>query len=306
MKKAICIFLSFVCILSITGCNKADELGKNSVISVIFANYKNDSYVFTTEASDFSTLQKKDDSPEISYFSATGSSPATAWENLKNTFPYTPYFGHVNAIVLEEGFYKKNAADVMNFFISENAISPNAAVYITKCSPYDFENLSISRQATKKILPVSEMYTFFSPASYYLDIPVLKCKNEAPECDSTALFTDFSHSGEIDGKNLFLYSLLKNKDYEKSFGTFEITSSKAKIKTKNEKLKINLELFLKSIVPTSPDNAKKFFSDEIKAFIAYLEKENLTHILTNEKFSDYDCKIRISMQETSKLKGNKK
>ncbi len=304
MKKLFFSFLCFVVVFSLTGCNKADELGKNSVVSVIYAELKNNSYVFTAEASDFSNLTTNGKSSEIKLFSGVGNTPGIAWENLKSKFTYSPYFGHVSAIVLEGSFFLKNAKEVMEFLISENSISPNAALYITKCSPYDFKNLMISQMALKKTLPVAEMYELFSPANYSCDIPVLKCKNEFPYCDSTAVFTDFSYEGELTENDFFVYSLLKNKNYKKTFKTCEITSSKAKLKTKNKKLEINLEIFLKSVVPLNTSDAKKIFSNEIKAFLDYLKKENKTYILTNEEFEAYEYKIHISIKENSKLKGN--
>ncbi len=304
MKKLFLAFICFSVIFLLTSCDKADELGKNSVVSVIFAEFKNNSYVFTSEASDFSSLKGSEDSPKIKFFSGVGNTPGAAWEDLKSNFPYSPYFGHVSTIVLEEGFFNKSAKEVMEFLISENSISPNAALYITKCSPYDFENLLISQMAVKKTLPVTEMYELFSPANYCSDIPVLKCKNESPYCDSTALFTNFSYEGEIPENYLFIYSLLKNRDYQKSFKTFEITSSKAKLKTKNKKLEANLEIFLKSVVPVSTNEVEKLFSHELEAFVNYLKKEKKTHILTNEEFDAYEYKFRISLKENSKMKGN--
>lgn len=300
------LFFSFICFLAVfflSSCDKADELGKNSVVSVIYADFKNNSYVFTAETSDFSTLNESGDSAEVKFFSGVGNTPATAWEDLKSTFSYSPYFGHVNAIVLLEGFYKKNIKEVMEFLISENSISPNAAVYITKCNPYDFENLLISRMAVKKTLPSNEMYEFFSPANYNSDIPILKCKNDFPYCDTTALFKGLSYQNELPENYFLIYSLIKNRDYEKNFKTFEISSSKAKVSNKNKHLKIDLEIFLKSITPISHKEAEKIFTNELEAFLKYLIKENKTYILSNEEFRTYEYNIRLSLKENSKLKG---
>ena len=300
------LFFSFICFLAVfflSSCNKADELGKNSVASVIYADFKDNSYVFTAETSDFSSIEKSGDSAEVKFFSGVGNTPATAWEDLKSTFSYSPYFGHVNAIVLEAGFYKKNIKEVMEFLISENSISPNAALYITECDPYDFENLLISRMAVTKTLPATEMYEFFSPANYNSDIPILKCKNDFPYCETTALFKGFSYQSELPENYFLIYSLIKNRNYEKNFKTFEITASKSKVANKNKNLKIDLEIFLKSITPISHKEAEKVFTKELEAFLEYLIKENKTYVLSNEEFEAYEYNIRLSLKENSKLKG---
>ncbi len=299
MKKILYVFLCVISVFSLSGCNKADELGKNSIVSVIFADFKNNTYTISAEASIFSDAKDE----KTSFFSGTGNTPAIAWENLRTKFPYSPYFGHVSAIILESGFFEKNLKEVLTFLISENSISPNSALYITKCNPFDFEPLLVSQMAIKKILPVSEMYTFFTPINYHSDIPVLKCKNKTPYCENSALFTNLSYTVQTEEKDFFVYSLLKNKKYQKSFKTFDITESKAKLKTKNNKLEIKLDIFLKSVVPISEKTAEDLLKNEIDKFISKLIKENKTHILTNEAFKDYNCKIRISLKENSKLKG---
>ncbi len=301
MKKFLCICMCFLSLFLFCSCNKADELGKNSIISVIYADFKNKSYVFTSETSDFSG---DNNSPETSLSTGQGNTPGIAWENLKSKFQNTPYFGHAKAIILGKGFYTENIEEVLRFLISENSVSPNAAVYITSCNPYDFKSLSISEMARNKTLPSIEMYTFFSPSNYCSDIPVLKCKNEAPYCNSTALFKNFSYESELDKNNFFIYSLIKNRNYQSTFKTFELTSSKANAKVKNKELALDLNLFARSIVPVSSQSAEVIFKNELEGFISYLLENKMTYILTNEEFTDYKYNIRLSLKENSKLKGN--
>ena len=82
--------------------------------------------------------------------------------------------------------------DILKFFLSENSLSPNTAVFITKNSPSDFSYEIIGKKTANNSLPVIELYTFFLPSNHYCDIPVLKSDNSEPISKTTAIIKDFS------------------------------------------------------------------------------------------------------------------
>ena len=301
MKKTALSFIFLLSILFLCSCNKNDELGKNSIVTTVYADFNNRKYTFWAETTSFLSEEKED----AVLYTAEGITPDEAWLKLKSEFPDTPYFGHLKAIVLGEGFFRESTKPLLKFLLSENSLSPNAAIYITNKKPQDFSIQSIGKMSANKSLPVIELYTFFSPSSYCSDIPILEIKDKQPLCRSTAVIENFSYKYTLSDNYFDIYSIIKNRNYIKFYHSFEIKESSSHIKTKNKKLHLGLKINFGTFVSSSDYEIKNLIKKDIKALISHLVDNKLSYILTNETFEGYTEDIKILTEESSKIRYRK-
>lgn len=302
MKKAVLVFIFLFTLLFLCSCNKNDELGKNSIVTTVYADFNNRKYTFWAETTSFISEEEKEGTV---LYTAEGISPNEAWLKLKSEFPDTPYFGHLKAIVLGEGFFYENTEQLLKFFLSENTLSPNSAIYITKEKPQDFKIQSIGKMSANKALPVIELYTFFSPANYCTDIPILEIKDKQPLCRSTAVIENFSYKDILSDNYFDIYSIIKNRNYIKFYRSFEIKASSSHIKTKNKTLHLGLKINMQTVIPSSENEIKSLIKKDVNTLMLHLENKKLTHILTNESFRKYSEDIKVLTEESSKIRYRK-
>lgn len=297
MKRAL-IFFVFIPVVFLSACDyKNDELGKNSIVTTIFADYKNSSYCFYARTLSFSSYSnEKKETASLIY--SQGSTPFTAWENLKRNFDNEAYFGHSQAIVLCEGFFEKNIKELFTFFINESALPSDIPVFFTKNGPSDFKSFSVSEAIEKRTLPHQPLYPSFFPHNRIFDIPFIEEKNGVPKCNSTVILKDFRYDFFLTDMDFYTYSLLKNKNYNRIYDDFEIPFSKTQIK----KDKISILLTLNSILPTTDNSAKKHIKKNVEDFTGKLAKENRLYILSDTLTKKPQIIIKSSQKRISRLK----
>lgn len=297
MKKALILFV-FMPVVFLSACSyQKDELGKNSIVTTVFADYKNNSYCFYARTLSFSSYSNET-KENSSLIYSQGSTPFKAWENLKRNFSDEAYFGHTQAVVMGEGFFEKKPDELMRFFINESALPSDIPIFYTKNSPSDFKSFSISEAIENRTLPRQMLYPVFYPHSYVFDIPFIEAKNGLPKCNSTVILKDLKYDFFLTDTDFYTYSLLKNKDYNRIYDDFEITFSKTQIK----KDKINISLGLNSILPTTDNSANTHIKENVESFLKKLSKENKLYILSDTLTNNPQVTVRSSQKKISRLK----
>lgn len=297
MKKFLTVFVLFFP-LFLSSCSEgADELGKNSIVTTVFADFKNNSYVFYAENLSFSSYSnEKKESSALVY--SQGNTPFKAWENLKKNFSGEPYFGHTGAVVMGEGFMEKGCREILLFLINESSLPTNVAVFFTKSSPESFRAFSISEAIEEKSVPLQASYKAFYPENTVFDIPLIEEKNKLPKCSSTVILKDFSCDCILSDTDFDTYSVLKNRGYGKIYDDFEISFSKTKIK----KDKISIVLSLNFISPESGENAKNLIKSNAEKFVNRLSRKNRLYILSDKLDKNAKISVTATQKRISRLK----
>ncbi len=296
MKKILISLLLFFS-LFLSGCSdRTDELGKNSIVTTIYTDYKNNHYTFYAENLSFSSYSnEKEENSSLIY--SQGVTPFEAWENLKRNFSQAPYFGHTRAVVMGDGILKKGCKEILYFLMNESSLPTNASVFFTSKDPKSFKAFALSEAIGNKTIPIQSSYLAFYPENAIFDIPFLEEKSGHIICDSAIILNNFNYDFTVSNKDFHTFALLKNRNYDKIYDTFEITFSKAKIKDNN----INLLLSLNFVSPYTEDFAKKQIEKNICDFINTLSKENKLYILS-KNIEKPSISIKTTQKRVSRLK----
>lgn len=135
------IAITFLLIISLTGCWSSHEAEENAIIDIMGIDINEQgeyeitasivkSYQIFSLTSKNDTEQKGDNSFIIS---ATGKSIVQAISRLASTVPKRLYFGHMNVLVLGNTFAsEENLGQGLDYFKRENDFRPNMQLYVTK------------------------------------------------------------------------------------------------------------------------------------------------------------------------------
>ena len=279
------------------GCAKADELGKNDIITAFYVNHSEFTFFeVSAEILDFESNNKTRTE------TAFGETVEAAYANLMKNMKNVPYAGHAGVLVLGDGLCLEGLKETISFFSDINIISPNINLMLTEDSFMVFNPHSIYEASKSEALPAVPLYTLFIPENRMTVIPVIKSTDGEPEKAGGIIAENLEFKYYADEKSCTIYRLLTNNFNDRYFNSNEILKSKCKIKNNNGTLKIRLELTLKNLTKKENENISSRISEEIKKFTDELKKHNLCSVLKNGDFNTCTIEIKITVPDTGKLK----
>lgn len=144
MKKAIVCIMTFIVLLSATGCERATQIDERAIIELAGIDLDNGKYNVTVQMFAPNGEQIADaGNIYVNTVTASGYSIGEAMQNIELTQGRKPFLGHTYVLVLGESLQNADIESVLRVFAGYPDIYPGMNVIMSKGSAYDIVSMKI-------------------------------------------------------------------------------------------------------------------------------------------------------------------